>query len=195
MRYKNISLILLSLFASSSLQAALLNVPNTPLFSVQETPANVMFVLDDSGSMDWEVVAQPHYPACNYDPDLTYTGCDTTKYTDAAFHFSQKIIPGGKRFSTVELLYLFNLNNVYAPYGYDNTMDYPQIVNEDWRVYDSKFNGMAYDPDVTYLPWAGPCEGTGTSSYISCNNAVFTNANSHPHKSHPNFSTTVNLGK
>ncbi|MFO1259223.1 MAG: PilC/PilY family type IV pilus protein [Gammaproteobacteria bacterium] len=178
---------------SGLLQAGQLSIPNTPLFIQQETPANVLFVMDDSGSMDWEVIAKPHWEACNYDPDMSYTQCNTTYQEDGIFHFSQKTTSGGKRFNSREIYYLFNLNNKYSFY---NALDFPELINEDWRIINSNFNGMAYNPNVTYTPWLNYCDGTGVSGdpYVSCDNAKFDNANSNPHRDHPDYKTTVNLG-
>lgn len=194
MRQLKIYLTLLSTACVPSLlQAGLLSIPNTPLFIQQETPANVLFVMDDSGSMDWEVIAKPHWEACNYNPDTSYRQCNTDYQNDGIFHFSQKTTSGGKRFNSRAIYYLFNLNNKYSYY---NALDFPELVDEDWRIFNSNFNGMAYNPSVTYIPWLNNCDGRGTSSdpYIECDNAKFNVANSNPHKDHPDYNTTVNLG-
>lgn len=172
--------------------AAQLSIPNVPLFMQQETPANVLFVMDDSGSMDWEMLVKPHWEKCNYDPDTSYSQCNTTKQDDGIFHFSEKTNGwGGKRFNSRSIYYLFNLNNVY---GYYSALNFPELINEDWRVFDNNFNGLAYNPSTTYTPWAGYCEGNKSSNYVACGNSNFSNAHSYPHKDHNDYSTTVNLG-
>ena len=53
-----------------SLSAAPYSMPDVPLIvSVRSIP-NVWFQLDDSGSMDWEVLAGFHHSACQYDSML-----------------------------------------------------------------------------------------------------------------------------
>lgn len=37
-------------------QAADLSLSNIPLYLSQDVPPNILFLLDDSGSMDWEVM-------------------------------------------------------------------------------------------------------------------------------------------
>ncbi|MGI9303123.1 MAG: pilus assembly protein [Gammaproteobacteria bacterium] len=48
---------------------ASLNLPNVPLFLGQQVVPNVLFVMDNSGSMDWEVMTVPHWEFDAYDPD------------------------------------------------------------------------------------------------------------------------------
>ncbi|PHS30714.1 MAG: hypothetical protein COA95_08395 [Methylophaga sp.] len=65
----NISVLLLtSLFFSNAVLA--IDIAQSPLFIDKSATPNVMFILDDSGSMDWEVLAVPHWKAQNYDHDV-----------------------------------------------------------------------------------------------------------------------------
>lgn len=45
------------------------DVAQEPLFMSQQATPNVMFVLDDSGSMDWEILTKKHLRTNAYDPD------------------------------------------------------------------------------------------------------------------------------
>lgn len=56
------------LLASASVMAV--DVAQEPLFTSQQATPNVMFVLDDSGSMDWEILTDYHYSSARYDVDF-----------------------------------------------------------------------------------------------------------------------------
>jgi len=75
-RIINTGLLSALIFLSGSPQAtaANLSISNTPLFLGTSVQPNVFFLLDDFGSMDWEVLTKRHwfYPA--YDPDLYHNG-------------------------------------------------------------------------------------------------------------------------
>ncbi len=58
-----------------------LNISNTPLFLGTGVPPNVFFTLDDSGSMDWEMMFSKHWSANFYDPDFS-NGTSNTVPTD-----------------------------------------------------------------------------------------------------------------
>ena len=77
MKYvKNTTSILTALLATTAgfspldVSAAPYSMPQIPLIvSVRSIP-NVWFQLDDSGSMDWEILAGTHFSACSYDSIL-----------------------------------------------------------------------------------------------------------------------------
>src|SRR5690606_29913414 len=48
-------------------QAALLNLSKTPLFLTNNSISNLFFLIDDSGSMDWEILMTPYWHFCAYD--------------------------------------------------------------------------------------------------------------------------------
>ena len=52
---------------SSPSNAMLLNIPDLPLFVGVNTIPNVFIELDDSGSMDFEILAGDHFIHCSYD--------------------------------------------------------------------------------------------------------------------------------
>ena len=187
--------IFLSLSVPQLLYAAELAIPNSPLFSASEPPANVIFLMDNSGSMDYEVIAKPHYEKCNYDPDQSYFNCSTGLRDDGYFYFSERnrYFFFGNYFISRPIYYFFNINNAYSNFS---TKDFPEMVDEDWRIFDSDFNGMAYNPGTQYIPWIGPCRGSGTTRqpYIACENANFQSARSHPHENNPAYNARVNLG-
>ncbi|CAK0772549.1 hypothetical protein CCP3SC1AL1_610006 [Gammaproteobacteria bacterium] len=44
-------------------------ISSTPLFLASQATANIFFELDDSGSMDWTILAKNYWHPCAYDPD------------------------------------------------------------------------------------------------------------------------------
>jgi len=53
---------------SSPSSAMLLNIPDLPLFVGVDIAPNVFLEIDDSGSMDWEVLTSEHFMYCSYIP-------------------------------------------------------------------------------------------------------------------------------
>jgi hypothetical protein len=45
------------------------SIATVPLFVSTQVVPNVFFELDDSGSMDWSILAKKHWESCAYDPD------------------------------------------------------------------------------------------------------------------------------
>src|SRR5690625_4108263 len=91
------------LMAVSSTAAAELNIAKNPLFLGKAAEPNIMFILDDSGSMLWSYLPdsikhhsghrlQSHlYNAQYYNPDITYTPPprgDGTYYPDSDFEWA-----------------------------------------------------------------------------------------------------------
>ncbi|PHS27149.1 MAG: hypothetical protein COA83_01110 [Methylophaga sp.] len=72
-----------------------IDIAQSPLFIDQSATPNIMFVLDDSGSMDFDILAVPHWRAQNYDHDvmrywaqggwLGWSDTPTGKITDATW--------------------------------------------------------------------------------------------------------------
>jgi len=99
---------------------------------LQGDPPNIMLVIDDSGSMDWEMLV---------DTDLAIANGENTN--NGAFWI------GGD-----DYYYLFNNNdNLYS------TWDYPPLTGAtDMRRYLARFyryNVMYYNPNYEYIPWFG----------------------------------------
>lgn len=67
----NSGLIAIAAMAAAQLpapaSAAGYTIPDVPLIVAIESIPNVFFQLDDSGSMNWEILALPHWSACAYD--------------------------------------------------------------------------------------------------------------------------------
>ena len=65
-----VSVLLLSTLLFSSLTLAV-DIAQQPIFLENQSIPNVMFILDDSGSMDLEILTVPHHEAWRYDRDLS----------------------------------------------------------------------------------------------------------------------------
>ncbi|PCI20613.1 MAG: pilus assembly protein [Piscirickettsiaceae bacterium] len=118
----------LSMGFASMAHAAVLSLETSPLFLSNQADPNVFFEIDDSGSMDWEILAKRHFSpgfGSIIDNGLMYEG--------------------GSYFE----LYLYN--NSDHPYSYTGN----DGVSTDWRARCSCLNVMAYDPSVSYSPWVG----------------------------------------
>ena len=62
-------LLLLTVAAFFSSAVLATDIAQKPLFLDSSATPNIMFILDDSGSMDWDILTLPHFEAYNYDRD------------------------------------------------------------------------------------------------------------------------------
>ena len=128
--------------------AAQLDLPTFPLYLGQVVDPNVFFEVDDSGSMDWEILTKKHWHFCRYTSD----GCGWL--VDNGLWRSNS---GGYRyFVYVES----NPDNAYTNTCTDadrNSIASCTVspIDSDWRVLSSSLNVMYYDPANTYEPWPG----------------------------------------
>ena len=156
----------------------------TPLFLTPGATPNVMLMLDDSGSMDWEILMKPHYIYCAYMSRLYFCsqagslvdngrvridGYGSTNFSylhttsDNAYSLSSS---NGR---SLELVW--NINSV-------NDL----FTTGDWRVFSSDVNVMYFDPAREYEPWGKDQP-----------DAVFTAARSHPVSSEAGYALTRDL--
>ncbi len=133
-------------------QAAELNLSDVPLFLGFRVEPNILFVVDDSGSMDWEVMV----PSSNglftgTQPDGTSpAGTGSVKHRDSDDDGQAECdFNSGTFFG---YLYVVEFGeNTYGDDGLDcNTAD-----DEAWRIRTSAFNPLYFDPTRTYTPWPG----------------------------------------
>ena len=123
------------------------DISNIPLEQTNNVPPNVMVVLDDSGSMDWNMVVDstdPNGKVVLNNRDARSSGSDSTSY-----------------------VYLWNLPT--NQYGFNNNNgrilpteeglagDTDTDNNEYgvWRARNYKYNSIYYNPNVLYRPWIG----------------------------------------
>ncbi|MDN3517455.1 PilC/PilY family type IV pilus protein [Aquisalimonas lutea] len=136
-----------------------LNLSDVPLTVNNRVAPNVFFELDDSGSMDFEMLMTPYWHYCAYDPDAPDASgnwdCDNDKITTGRWeaHYNNR---------NYSYIYLFeNSDNVYgnnctqwSGNGNARTCG-DSFVERDWRTRSSSLNVTWFDPGFNYQPWPG----------------------------------------
>lgn len=110
--------------------AAPLDLSDTPLYLSTNVEPNVFFLLDDSGSMDWEVLIQGAGRS-GLGNGLTFGYYSLPSRTS---DYDEPWLPD----------YPYTINDESGIPG--------QGV---WRLKSSSYNKLYYDPGITYEPWAG----------------------------------------
>ena len=91
------------LLLTQTLFGAQYQLSTTPLFLGDSVQPNVFFMLDDSGSMDWEILTKKHWHYCAYDPD---SGDDNNDSSDCGYEVTNGLIViYGGSWSTFEYIY------------------------------------------------------------------------------------------
>jgi len=127
----------MSLAISGLSHAGSLALATVPLFLSNQADPNVFFEIDDSGSMDWEILAKPHP-------------------STAAWWLGSSLLDNGLMYeggSYYEIYLYDNPDNAYSAHGGDS-------ISTDWRARCACMNVLAYDPAVTYDPWVGMANAT-----------------------------------
>lgn len=166
----------LGLSASIGVWSAPLTLSNSPLFLGVSVDPNVFFMVDDSGSMDWEVLTSSHQYYTNY-----WQNAGVATVTDGMWNI---VSTTGTCDSTSRETYGFiypNSDNAYTGCTYPVALSHPQALQRDWRVRSSDFNLIYYNPEQTYLPWPG------------MPNATFTAARSNPQSGSDGYAVTRDL--
>jgi len=128
--------------------AAPLQLSNSPLFLGVSVDPNVFFMVDDSGSMDWEILAAPHDYYLNY-----WENAGVARSSDGLWlTFASVGSCTGRRSYT---FFFDNSDNAYNTCTYPVTEKQPESLVRDWRVGSSDFNLLYYDPAQEYKPWPG----------------------------------------
>ena len=176
--------------ASTTVQAAEMALSRSPLFLGTSIAPNIFFMLDDSGSMDWETLTSRYQYFKNYYRDSGTNQIDTLEGGEYIGFGSNSGVGNNYNSSCDEVenfRYVFtwqgnkNTDNVYKG-PYDCALeDYPDAALRDWRVRSSSLNIMYYNPAATYQPWPGFPDAT------------FSSARSHPESSNPGYSRIRNL--
>ena len=145
--------LMLGLFAGNA-GAGPLNLSDNALEVVVGVEPNIMIVSDDSGSMDWEVMSTDYAHGGRFtgtQPDgSSPAGSGSVKHRDSN---DDGIADCGFNSGTFHgYLYIVEFgSNTYGDDGRDcNTAD-----DEAWRIRNSDFNPMYFDPKKTYKPWEG----------------------------------------
>lgn len=148
---------------STANQAAELALADQPLFLGTQIDPNVFFMMDDSGSMDWEILTIPY----SYYTDYWSSGA--VGIVDSGYFrgYSSSGSCTGRRNNA----YIFdsdansNDDNVYNSCTYSSIEEHTQTYTRDWRVYSAGLNVMYYNPAVTYSPWVGFANADFTNAY------------------------------
>ena len=182
-------------------EAGTLNLSTTPLSTATSVDPNVFFEIDDSGSMDWEIMTQKHWTWQAYNSDETLIGNSGTQSSDGgSYNDSGTWDSHRQRTSTSyrnnTYYYIFdasdNLNYGSGcsgveligcgALGYTTNLPYEL----DWRILSSSLNTIYFDPSQTYTPWKGPCMTSGAY----CADASFTAARSNPREGESGYTET-----
>ncbi len=191
----------------TGVSAAPLNLPDSPLFLSTNVPPNVFLQIDDSGSMDWEILTVNHWKSCEYDSnypggggsldcgqdettDGNYYGWDGADTADGAFVY---IFPNGDNLYYEDSRFRGCIGKHFKTVLMCNTPDrLPDSIpyQNDWRILSSDFNIIYYDPNQEYVPWEGACHDDGTP----CQNASFSAVRSDPRQGTDGYLIQHNLG-
>jgi type IV pilus assembly protein PilY1 len=133
------SLITCALIGPLSVSAAPGTLSDSPLFLSNSVEPNILFTIDDSGSMDWGVMTPENSGIVNL-------GCAYFYVQPAADNDYFWMVP-----TEAALM----AQGVAAPYG------------GVWRGWNKDYNAVYYDPDLTYLPWPG--EDSAGNLYTDAN--------------------------
>ncbi|MFP6825207.1 MAG: PilC/PilY family type IV pilus protein [Pseudohongiellaceae bacterium] len=141
----------LAMAIATSSSADELSLASSPLFLGTQVEPNVFFMLDDSGSMDWEILTSDYQFFYNY-----WLPFGFNEITNGYF-FSFTSTVCGQSFRNFAYLYSTNVNtdNVYNFCGFAQLEASPEAIVYDWRVRSTDLNIMYYDPSATYAPWSG----------------------------------------
>ena len=124
-----------SLSATSTITlAAPWSLVNQPLYLTSKVPANVLLLVDDSGSMDWEIMSK----------DLLHDGLFTGTQPDGSNP------PGSGKIVGSCGAYSYGVDAVSSNIG---SCDLAEDL--EWRFRNSNYNPFYFDPLKTYSPWPG----------------------------------------
>ena len=198
------------LLLTASSWAENLPISDTPLFLSSAMAPNVFFEVDDSGSMDWEILTRPHWHFCAYedlfavdeglyDPaTLAVDDCGWQE-NDGLWRSYQQT-SNGVNFQPVFYYIYPNSDDAYntncsngvsasSLLSCDSDFTTNLASKLDWRILSADFNVVYYNPNVNYAPWSGPCLTDGTT----CGNASFDAARSDPRQGTAGYTVTNNL--
>ncbi len=144
----------LTIFTPGLSQAAPGTLANTPLFLSTSVEPNIYFLLDDSGSMEWENMT----PGGNSGlPDI---GGWTANYY---------ILPTTNNgYDTIYITAWGACTDSGRIGCYPYVTPTEDSVAGAWRARNARFNTLYYDPAITYTPWLG-VDSSGNPLYDNAN--------------------------
>ena len=188
--YRVLSVSLLTIGFVSVVSAAPGDLANTPLFTTNSAAPNVVFQIDDSGSMDDEVFTLPHWDTCAY-KDYNNTSCGefrTDGYSrdknSVSYRTTHRIFENTDDVGASDA----NCDSGTGATGTRGVLELCSVAfqNSDWRIKSSGLNVIYYNPDSNYRPWK---KGDGTPM----NAASFTAVKSNPQPGRAGFTSLHNL--
>jgi type IV pilus assembly protein PilY1 len=181
----------------SSLSHADVAISDVPLFLTTQVSPNILLALDDSGSMDGELLLPGNDGAAWWnDTNESFTGsganADVTSDVAASTSTLNFNVDGAANSTWKKFVYLFpnGQNGSYdgrRRYD-DSTNDHfaiPPITRLAWAR-SSEFNNAYFDPSVVYSPWPS----TNTKTYTNSNPVA---ASPDPQSSAAAFNLTANV--
>jgi len=131
------------------LHAAPGTLANSPLFTTNSVEPNVFFEVDDSGSMDWEILTTNYWHICAY----TDAGSDTCGWL-----IDNGLYRDHTGISYQYFEYLFDNNDDAYSNSCDDSLRTLELCSaavqsSDWRVKSPAVNVLYYNPAISYSPW------------------------------------------
>jgi len=180
---KILLILLTSYFLTSQAMAATTDIANTPVEAQNTSKPNIIFGLDDSGSMDFEVLLNTN------DGALWWNTTEKSFVDDNNLPFFNP--EGNVTTQWIKYVYLFPNGTssgarIYSDSSFQAIPPIPAFAS----MRSSDYNPVYYNPRISYKPWS--------SAYLSGSLRSFSNANAQAARSHPTIplssaGTTLNL--
>ena len=167
--YKISNSFLILLLVSHSVIAGDLGLSQQALELREGTDPNVVILMDDSGSMDFEVItetADNHFSHSGLQPDGSNTGVGTFNdiFNTSGNVYLNEWNSGTSTLSETTHKCLNATDGFFYGWYFENsTLSKGSSLNnlcatamfDMWRFRNNDFNSLYYDPDKTYTPWPG----------------------------------------
>lgn len=165
--------LLLVIFSVCTVNAGPLNISDVPLELTPSLPPNVLILMDDSGSMDWEVLTQHNEndgalcsPAfsgvCDFAGIIHRVPEGGVPVSCEPYVNPAPVIPAPVPTEDYASGYLYGVRFPGDPVPTDSTLANDNVIencyvaaDDDFRFRSSAFNPLYFDPTKTYMPWAG----------------------------------------
>ena len=171
-------LALLQVILPAQAYAGPVTIGQVPVDTATIVPPNIIFVVDDSGSMDWELMLDTS-------DGMAWWNGATKSFADASGNllFNTTATAGGSNPAWSAYAYLFPNGCTSATddrqscdSNGNNTLAVPPLPEFAWTR-SSAYNPIYYNPQITYLPWVPAYINGATRTF---GDAAPTAARSHP---------------
>ncbi len=152
--------------------SASLVLPKVPLFVNLSTTPNIFLEMDDSGSMDWDIMVPTYFTTCRYNNRL---GCNTLDSTGEFYEWTGQQSHHNNIYETFEYIFASN-DDAYNTACTNKDRDIIELCEQDhndghdaynpwdWRVRSSALNVLYFNPASSYTPWPGYSNASFTSA-------------------------------